>query len=69
MNSMKEMKMTEPKVSVCIPAYNSERFLGETIESVLNQTFKELELIIVDDCSKDSTVEIVKKYAETDERH
>lgn len=60
--------MTEPKVSVCIPAYNSERFLGETIESVLNQTFKELELIIVDDCSKDSTVEIVKKYAETDGR-
>jgi|GEM_PF-320926 len=56
------------KVSVLMPAYNAEKYIGEAIESILNQTFKDFEFIIVDDCSVDSTWSIVKKYASTDQR-
>ena len=48
------------KVSVCIPAYNNADYIKETIECVLNQTYKDLELIVVDDQSTDNTVEIVR---------
>jgi len=51
-----------PKVSVIIPTYNRANILPRTINSVLNQTFKDFELIIVDDCSVDKTQEIVKNY-------
>lgn len=51
-----------PKVSVLIPSYNSAHFLHETIESVLNQTYTDFELIIVDDQSKDNTDEVIQKY-------
>lgn len=52
----------EKLVSVCINAYNSAEVIGETLESVLNQTYKNLQIIIVDDCSTDNTAEIVKSY-------
>ena len=55
-------------VSIIMPAYNSEAFIGESIESVLMQTYPHWELIIVDDCSTDCTVEIAKKYMSTDNR-
>jgi glycosyltransferase involved in cell wall biosynthesis len=51
-----------PKVSVLIPTYNSAIYLIEAIESVLNQTFSDFELIIVDNCSTDNTDEVVSKY-------
>lgn len=51
-----------PKVSVLIPTYNYARYLDEAIESVLAQSFRDFELIIVDDQSKDNTDDIVKKY-------
>lgn len=51
-----------PKVSVLIPTYNYAHILDVTIQSVLNQTFTDFELIIVDNCSKDNTVEVVQKY-------
>lgn len=57
-----------PLVSVIMPAYNAERYIRESIESVLNQNYKRWELIIVDDCSQDSTVHIVREYAERDPR-
>ena len=52
--------MREPLVSVCIPAYNNASYIKETIESVLNQTYKNVELVIADDQTKDNTVEVIK---------
>lgn len=56
------------KVSVIMPAYNEEKYIGEAIESIIAQTYPNWELIIVDDCSLDKTVEIVKRYMEADKR-
>lgn len=56
------------KVSIITPAYNAEKFIQETIESVIQQTYPHWEMIIVDDCSTDQTTQIVKKYTEQDER-
>jgi len=53
-----------PTVSVCIPAYNAGRFIGETIESVLAQSYRDFELIVVDDASTDHTVGIVRRYTD-----
>lgn len=62
------MMKQEPLVSIITPLYNSEKFIKETLESVLNQTYKNWEMIIVDDCSSDRSVEIVEKYQQKDER-
>ena len=51
-------------VSIIMPSYNTDKFIGQSIESVLNQTYTNWELIIVDDCSTDNTDEIVKKYTD-----
>ena len=60
--------MSEPLVSVITPAYNAEKFIGQTIESVLAQTYKNWEMLIVDDGSIDFTKEIVRVYAKNDNR-
>lgn len=52
-----------PKVSVVIPAYNCEKFISMTIESILGQTYKDYEIIVVNDGSTDKTDEILSKYA------
>lgn len=62
------MSKKEPLVSVVMPAYNAEKYLSEAIESVLNQTFKDFEFIIIDDGSKDRTWEIIQDYAKKDGR-
>lgn len=54
--------MKNPAVSVIIPMYNVERYVGECLESVLLQTFQDFEVIVVDDCSIDDSVQIVKSY-------
>ena len=57
-----------PLVSVIIPAYNAERFIARTLESVLNQTYQNIEVLVVDDGSSDRTPEIVHHFAEIDAR-
>ena len=57
-----------PKVSVLITAYNYASFLPEAIDSVLSQTYDNFELLIIDNCSTDTTVEIVKEYMKKDAR-
>ena len=57
-----------PKVSVVIPVYNVEKYLGECLDSVLRQTFKDLEIICVDDGSTDSSPKILADYAAKDSR-
>lgn len=52
----------EEKVSIIMPSYNSGRFIGKSIQSVIDQTYKNWELVIVDDCSKDNTEEVIKGY-------
>ncbi len=57
-----------PRVSIVMPAYNSERFIEGSIRSVMNQVFEAWELIVIDDGSRDNTAEIVSKLATEDER-
>ncbi|WP_022824134.1 glycosyltransferase family 2 protein [Hymenobacter norwichensis] len=57
-----------PKISVIIPVYNQQRYLAETISSVLEQTFYDFELIIIDDGSKDNSINIIKYYSGKDNR-
>ena len=56
------------KFSVLTTVYNREQFLAEAIESVLGQSYPHFELILVDDCSVDSSLEIAKKYEQLDSR-
>jgi glycosyltransferase involved in cell wall biosynthesis len=55
-------------VSICLPVYNGERFLAEAIESARAQTFSDFELLIADDQSQDSSLDIARSYAEKDSR-
>ena len=57
-----------PLISLIMSVYNGEDYLAEAIDSVLNQTFTEWELIVINDCSTDSTAEILNSYAEKDSR-
>jgi len=58
----------QPKVSVIIPVYNVEKYLKEALDSVVNQTLKDIEIICVDDCSLDNCPEILDEYASKDSR-
>jgi glycosyltransferase involved in cell wall biosynthesis len=60
--------MSEPKVSVVMPAYNAERHVAHAIESILSQTFTALELLVIDDGSEDRTAQIVQEYGDRDPR-
>ena len=57
-----------PLVSIIIPVYNTEQFLDECLNSVVNQTYKNLEIILINDGSTDSSLEICKKYQQKDKR-
>ncbi len=58
----------QPEISIVLPTYNGSKYIRASIESCLNQTFKDFELIIVNDSSTDSTPEIIKQYAAKDNR-
>lgn len=57
-----------PLVSIILPVYNGEKYLGQAIESCLNQTYSNIELIIVNDCSTDATLKIANQYLALDKR-
>jgi len=59
---------TNPLVSVIIPTYNNEKFIRASISSVVNQTYKNLEIIIVNDATPDNSMEIVNEFAANDKR-
>lgn len=56
----------KPLVSIITPAYNAERFIADTIKSVLNQTYANWEMLIANDCSRDNTAGIVERYSAND---
>lgn len=64
----KENRTAEDLVSVIMPSYNSSRFITESIESILCQTYTNLELLITDDGSTDNTLEIIENYCRKDKR-
>jgi glycosyltransferase involved in cell wall biosynthesis len=60
--------VSKPLVSVIMPVYNAEKYLKEAILSIINQTFSNFELIVVDDCSKDNSSKIINELASKDKR-
>lgn len=60
------MKNTEPFISIIMPVFNSESVVGCAIESIINQSLQEWELLIVDDCSSDRTCEVIDEYVKRD---
>lgn len=68
MPSTKPLKQNLVAVSILLPVYNSEKYVAVAIESILNQTFTDFEFIIIDDCSSDTSWEIIQKYSRNDRR-
>ena len=60
--------MANDLVSIIMPNYNCEKYIEETVNSVLNQTYQNWELLIVDDCSSDNSLEILKRFEQNDNR-
>ncbi|RZJ99977.1 MAG: glycosyltransferase [Flavobacterium sp.] len=60
--------MNTPFISIVLPTYNGSRYIGQSIESCLAQSFHNFELIIVNDCSTDNTLEIINEFAKADAR-
>jgi len=56
--------MKSPLVSICIPCYNCEKYIKDTLISAINQTYKNIEIVIVDNNSTDNSWEIIKKFKE-----
>ena len=57
-----------PKISVIIPVYNVEKYLPKCLDSLINQTLSDIEIICINDCSTDNSLEILEEYASKDER-
>ncbi len=56
------------EISIIIPVYNAEKYIGRCLDSILSQTYRNVEIILVDDCSNDSSVSIIKEYQAIDSR-
>ncbi len=68
MEKSKKFSKNQSLASVIMPVYNAGKFLVETIESIINQTYQNWELIAVDDCSTDNSWEVLQKYSQEDKR-
>ena len=68
MNNIGHKKCENPKISIIIPVYNVEKYIRQSLESVVNQTLKDMEIIVVNDCTPDNSMQIVEEYASKDER-
>ncbi|WP_302227387.1 glycosyltransferase family 2 protein, partial [Veillonella magna] len=62
------MKNNTPFFTIIIPIYNAERFLSKAIDSLLNQTFKDFQLLLIDDCSTDNSFNICRSLSKKDYR-
>ncbi len=62
------MMNKNPKISILIPTYNSEQYIRRCLDSAIKQTFQDIEIVCLDDCSKDFTYDILKEYAAKDKR-
>ncbi len=62
------MEYKQPLLSVIVPVYNTEKFLEKCLDSIKNQTYKNLEVIVVDDCSTDNSADIINKFIDEDNR-
>ena len=60
--------MIKPSISIISPCYNSEIYLDKMISSIVSQTFSSWELIVVDDCSTDKSINVIKKFLKKDNR-
>jgi glycosyltransferase involved in cell wall biosynthesis len=60
--------MDTESVTIGVPVYNGEKYIGETLKSILSQTYRNIEVIVSDNCSVDSTVEVVREIAKSDPR-
>ncbi|MFG5088389.1 glycosyltransferase family 2 protein [Campylobacter lari] len=56
------------KISIILPTYNVEKYIARALDSCINQTFKNIEIIVVDDCGSDKSIDIAKEYASKDKR-
>ena len=67
---IKELELTNEdyKISIIVPAYNVQKYIKQCLESIINQTYKNLEIIVVNDGSKDKTLDIIENIAKIDER-
>ncbi len=59
---MQDPPLQEPLVSICIPVFNGEKTIAKTIDSIINQTYNNIEIIVIDNCSTDATVKIVREF-------
>ena len=60
--------MKNKLISVVVPCYNVSKYVSKCLDSLLNQTYKNLEIILVEDCSTDDTKKILKEYVKKDKR-
>lgn len=65
---MNQLEGRRPAVSVIIPAYNAQKYIAATLDSVVAQSFRDFEVLVIDDCSTDSTAERVQAYCAQDSR-